>query len=110
LVKVIGDCSIRKGKHSILAKLQDMNWNEKEMITSNFKRDGGLPIGLSKSFKVEKEEGPKVLTFNQQSCFVFDSFYFFSILLLCQPYLTLLNALHLLSRLNPTFFFRRVNL
>jgi hypothetical protein len=31
-----------------------MNWNEKEMISSNFKRDGGLPIGLTKSFKVEK--------------------------------------------------------
>jgi hypothetical protein len=58
---------------------------KKEMITSNFKRDGGLPIGLSKSFKVEKEEGPKAFTFNQRSCFVFDSFYFFSIHLLCQP-------------------------
>jgi hypothetical protein len=46
---------------------------KKEMITSNFKRDGGLPIGLSKSFKVEKEEGPKAFTFNQRSCFVFDS-------------------------------------
>jgi hypothetical protein len=53
---VIGDCSIRKGKHSILAKLQDMNWNEKEMITSNFKRDGGLPIGLSNALNIDEKK------------------------------------------------------
>lgn len=32
--------------------------------------------GLNKSFRAKKEEGPKTLTFNQQTCFVFDSFYF----------------------------------
>lgn len=32
--------------------------------------------GLNKSFRAKKEEGPKTLAFNQQSCFVFDSFYF----------------------------------
>jgi hypothetical protein len=56
---VIGDCSIRKRKHSILAKLQDMNWNEKEMITSNFKRNGGLSIGLSHALNID---GKKLIT------------------------------------------------